>query len=154
MTRDINPAVGKLLASARDMLMHEHSLFGSLGLEPILIGRGKASFGVDLPADFAGADGKVHGSLLTLIMDSIFGITVFTSLDVIKPIATVNLRADYLDHATPGGRAVCAAECVAVRDEIAYVEGEMRSQGDDRLLARGSGAFMVGTRGAAPGSRL
>ena len=50
----------------------------------------------------AGADGKIHGGLYTIIIDSIFGLAVFTALEAVKPIATINLRTDYLGEALPG----------------------------------------------------
>jgi len=154
MTTDINPAIGSMLKTARDWLTHEHSLFQSLNLEPILIGKGKATFAVDLPDEFTGADGDIHGGLMTIIMDSIFGLTVFTALEEMKPIATINLRLDYIANAEARARAVCAAECITINDEVAYVSGDLKLEGNGQLLATGSGAFMVGTRGPAKGSRL
>lgn len=151
---DINPAIGSMLSSAKDFLTHEHSLFRSLDLKPILIGKGKATFSMALPRSFAGADGNVHGGLFTIIIDSIFGLTVFTALEDIKPIATINLRTDYMGSASPGARATCTAECEAVRGEIAYVSGRLTLDATGELLATGSGAFMVGTKGPTRGMRL
>ena len=154
MTGEINPAIGAMLKNARDWLTHEHSLFRSLDLEPLLIGKGKATFAVDLPDQFAGADGAIHGGLLTIIMDSIFGLSVFTALDQLKPIATINLRSDYLADAAPGTRVICDADCYKVVDEVAFVTGKVTVKNSGLLLASGSGAFMVGTRGISKGSRL
>jgi len=153
MSEEINPAIGAMLKNARNWLTHEHSLFRLLNLEPVLIGKGKATFAVDLPAEFAGAGGFIHGGLMTTIMDSIFGLCVFAALEEIKPIATINLRADYIADAAPGARAVCAAECVKIRNEVAHVAGDLRLEDGGALLATGSGAFMVGTRGRSKGSR-
>ena len=110
-TGDINPAIGGMLRSARDFLAHEHSLFRSLDLKPILFGKGKATFSMALPGSFCGPDGKIHGGLYTIILDSIFGLTVFTALEEVKPIATINLRTDYIAPIDAGERAICAAEC-------------------------------------------
>jgi acyl-coenzyme A thioesterase PaaI-like protein len=151
---DINPTIGAMLRSARDFLAHEHSLFRSLELQPILIGKGKATFSIGMPALFAGADGKIHGGLYTIIIDSIFGLAVFTALEAVKPIATINLRTDYLGEALPGARAVCAAECERIRDDVAYVSGRLTLEAGGTLLATGAGAFMVGTRGPMQGMRL
>lgn len=151
---DINPAIGEMLRSARDFLAHEHSLFRSLSLKPILIGKGKASFSIAMPATFADADGAVHGGLFTIILDSIFGLTVFTALEEIKPIATINLRTDYVGTAMAGARAVCAAECDAIRGDVAHVVGRLTLEGDRGLIATGAGAFMVGTKGPIKGMRL
>jgi len=154
MTSDINPAIGAMLMSARDWLTHEHSLFRSLNLDPILLGKGQATFAVDLPASFANAQGVIHGGLMTIIMDSIFGLTVFTALEEMKPIATINLRSDYISDAKIGDRVLCAAKCVKVRNDVAYVSGEIKTHDTSSLLATGSGAFMVGTRSRTKGSRL
>lgn len=154
MTSDIHPSIGAMLNNARDWLTHEHSLFRSLNLEPTLFGKGKATFIVDLPEAFTGEGNLIHGGLMTIIMDSIFGLTVFTALEEIKPIATINLHIDYIANAEAGMRAVCAAHCIAVRDDIAHVSGDLKIEADGRLLATGSGAFMVGTRGPVKGSRL
>jgi len=143
-----------MLRSARDFLAHEHSLFRSLELQPTLIGKGKAEFSMALPATFAGADGDVHGGLYTIIIDSIFGLCVFTALEQVKPIATINLRTDYVAAVKPGARAICAANCEAIRGEVAYVSGRLTAQSDGRLLATGAGAFMIGTKGPTKGMRL
>ncbi len=154
MNSEINPAIGAMLKSARDWLTHEHSLFRSLNLEPILIGKGRATFAVDLPASFADADGAVHGSLMTIIMDSIFGLSVFTALEQMKPIATINLRADYIATASAGIRVVCTSECNEIHGDVAYVSGDVKTKQDNTLLATGTGTFMVGTRRPSSGSRL
>lgn len=151
---DINPAIGEMLRSARDFLAHEHSLFRSLSLKPILIGKGKATFSMAMPATFADAAGDVHGGLFTIILDSIFGLTVFTALEEIKPIATINLRTDHVGAARAGARAVCAAKCAAICGDVAHVAGRLTLEGDGRLIATAAGAFMVGARGPVKGMRL
>ena len=150
----INPAIGEMLRSARDFLAHEHSLFRTLELRPILIGKGKATFSMVLPADFAAADGAIHGGLYTIILDSIFGLAVFTALEEIKPIATINLRTDHIGSIEPGARALCEASCDAVRADVAYVSGRLTAEATGDLLASGAGAFMVGTKGPMKGMRL
>lgn len=151
---DINPAIGAMLKSASEWLLHEHALFQTLDLKPMLIGRNKATFSVYLPEEFCDASGEIHGALLTIIMDSIFGLAAFTALDELKPIATINLRTDYLRKVKPKGRVTCAAECVYLRGDIAYVAGGLTDEVTNELVATASGAFMVGTRGAGKESRL
>ncbi|MCB2113117.1 MAG: PaaI family thioesterase [Parvularculaceae bacterium] len=151
---DINPAIGDMLRSARDFLTHEHSLFRTLDLKPILIGKGKATFSMSLPKEFAAADGSIHGGLYTIILDSIFGLAVFTALEQITPIATINLRTDYIAAIKPGARAVCEAECEAVEGEVAHVSGRLLNEGTRALLAKASGAFIVGAKGPPAGMML
>ncbi len=151
---DINPAVGAMLKSASEWLLKEHSLFQSLDLKPLLIGRNKATFSVYLPEEFCNAEGIIHGSLLTIIMDSIFGLAAFTALDELKPIATINLRSDYMADIAPRKRVICAAECSKLRGDVAHVTGTLSDEETGELIASGSGAFMIGTRGPNRESRL
>jgi acyl-coenzyme A thioesterase PaaI-like protein len=151
---DIDPTIGAMLRSATDFLAHEHSLFRSLELKPLLIGRGKAAFSVALPEAFAGGDGAIHGGLYTIILDSIFGMTVFTAIETVMPIATINLRTDYIGAIAPGARAVCAAECEAIRDDVAFVKGRLTAESGGALLATGSATFMIGAKGPMMGIRL
>jgi len=151
---EINPAIRAMMRAARDMLRHEHSLLGSLGLKPLLLGAGKTSFSLALPERFGDGSGNVDSGFLTVVLDSLFGLTVFTAMKEFKPIATINLRADYLREATCGTLAVCDCICEGIRNEIAYVSGRLTVESDKSLIAIGSGAFMVGTRGPSKGSRL
>lgn len=153
MNADINPVIGAMLNDARAYLLDNHPLFKALDLKPLLIGKGKATFSIYLPDDFTDAKGDIHGGLLTIIMDSIFGLSVFTALEEVKPIATINLRTDYLQSVAPGGRVACAAECRRRRGDIAYVTGDVTDEKTGAVLASGAGAFMIGTRGADKGSR-
>ncbi len=150
---DINPAVGGMLRAAREMLSHEHSVFRALNLEPLMLGVGRSRFALDLPADFA-SDGSIHSGMLSMVLDSIMGMTVFTALKEIKPIATINLKTDYLRAAPAGGRVVCHADCHAMRDDVAYVRGAIAAPDDAYEIAVAIGAFMIGTRAREKGSRL
>lgn len=151
---DINPTIGAMLRSARDFLAHEHSLFRTLALQPVLIGRGQATFALTLPPAFADADGFIHGGLCTIVLDSIFGLTVFTAMESVKPIATINLRTDYVARAAPGARVRCAAICDAVDEDVAFVSGKLTFEDGGGLLASASGAFMIGTKGPMKGMRV
>ena len=154
VSTDINPTIGAMLRSARDFLAHEHSLFRTLALQPVLIGRGQATFALTLPPAFAGPDGFIHGGLCTIVLDSIFGLTVFTAMEQVKPIATINLRTDYVARASPGARVRCAAICEAVDDDVAYVSGKLAFEEGGGLIAIASGAFMIGTKGPMKGMRV
>ncbi len=152
--RDINPTIGAMLRSARDFLAHEHSLFRTLALQPVLIGRGQATFSLVLPPAFADGDGFIHGGLCTIVLDSIFGLTVFTAMEDVKPIATINLRTDYAARVSAGARVICAAVCDAIDGDIAYVSGRLTLEDGGALIAMASGAFMIGTKGPIKGMRV
>jgi acyl-coenzyme A thioesterase PaaI-like protein len=152
--QEINPTIGAMLRSARDFLAHEHSLFRTLALQPVLIGRGQATFALTLPPAFADADGFIHGGLCTIVLDSIFGLTVFAAMESVKPIATINLRTDYVARARPETRVRCAAVCDAIDNDVAYVSGKLTQEDGGGLIATASGAFMIGTKGPMKGMRV
>ncbi len=152
--RDINPTIGAMLRSARDFLAHEHSLFRTLGLQPVLIGRGQATFSVTLPETFADESGLIHGGLCTIVLDSIFGLTVYTAMEEVKPIATINLRTDYVARANAGARVRCASTCDAIDHDVAFVSGRLTLEESGALIATASGAFMIGTKGPMKGMRV
>jgi acyl-coenzyme A thioesterase PaaI-like protein len=151
---DINPTIGAMLRSARDFLAHEHSLFRTLGLQPVLIGRGQATFSLTLPETFADESGFIHGGLCTIVLDSIFGLTVFTAMEEVKPIATINLRTDYVARAKAGARVRCASVCDAIDHDVAFVSGRLTLEDGGALIAAASGAFMIGTKGPMKGMRV
>lgn len=151
---DINPTIGAMLRSARDFLAHEHSLFRTLALQPVLIGRGQATFALTLSKAFADDSGLIHGGLATIILDSIFGLTVFTAMEEVKPIATINLRTDYVARARAGARVRCAAQCDAIDHDVAFVSGRLTLEDGGALIATASGAFMIGTKGPMKGMRV
>ena len=151
---EISPAIQDTMRAARDMLFHEHSLFKSLNLEAHEISRGRTLFSLDISEEFGGAPGKAHSSMLSIIIDSIFGVTVFTALEELKPIATINLKTEYIEDAMIAERLTCEADCIAVRNDVAYVNGNVKRKSDQTVLAFATGAFMVGTRGKTKASRL
>ena len=143
---EIAPSIRAMMRAARDMLAHEDSLFSALDMKPVLIGPGRISMSVLLPDPFYDGAGFAHTGLLTIILDSIFGMTVFTTLEAFKPIATVNLRTDYIGPARIGARLLCECEADGMRGDIAYVRGRLLNESDRALIATGAGAFMIGTR--------
>jgi acyl-coenzyme A thioesterase PaaI-like protein len=143
-----------MLGPAREFLNHEHSLFRWLGLKPLVIARGRTSFALTLPEEFADADGRIHGGLISIILDSVMGLTVYTSLAELKPIATVNLRIDQLGKTLPGAAVECNADVDAIAEDIAHVSGRITDKASGALIASAAGAFLVGTRGPIGGSRL
>lgn len=142
----IDVDIGAMLAQARDMLAHEHSLFRTLNIDPQLLGTGRTSFALDLPETFADRSGTIHSGLATIIMDSMMGVSVLTALRRLVPIATINLRTDFLYAAPAGARARCACACDDIVDDVAYVTSHLSLE-DGTAIARATGTFMVGTKG-------
>ena len=150
---DIPSFLMPMLEAAREQIEREHGIFSKLHLRATRIARGEASFNLTPDEDFA--DGEIiHGGVFTILLDTILAYTVWTRLDKFKPIATINLKTDYLSSVTPGTRIICDAICEGIEDDVAYCSGKATCKDTGRLIATAAGTFMVGTKGKSSGSRL
>jgi uncharacterized protein (TIGR00369 family) len=88
--------------------------------------------------------GVLHGGPITAMLDAACGLSVYVKLDEPCPVATLDLRIDYLRPATPGIEIHARAECVRVTRSVAFVRCDAfhpEKQGD--LVAVASGTFMI-----------
>ncbi|MCA9607861.1 MAG: PaaI family thioesterase [Myxococcales bacterium] len=67
--------------------------------------------------------GVLHGAAITTLMDATCGMAVMIKLATREPIATVDLRIDYLKPARPKLDVVAHAECFKATRSIAFVRG-------------------------------
>jgi len=153
-TSPSNPPPDALMQMARAFLTHDHALFRTIDLTHQCVTRGRTSMLATAASEFDDGEGLAHSGLHAIILDSVFGLTVFTTLDELKPIATIDLRVDNIARAKTGERLVCEATCDGMRGDVAYVSGRLTAEASGQTLATGAGAFMTGTRGKMPGMRL
>ena len=86
------------------------------------------------------------GAIFTL-MDSAAGFSVHMALKEFLPIATIDLRIDYLRGPAPGATVVGRASCYRMTRQIAFVRGIAHDGDPDRPIANMAGTFIV-TRAA------
>ena len=89
----------------------------------------------------------VHRGTLTLLLDSIFGLTLLSHLRELRPIATVNLKTDYLTPVNTGTDILCMASCFHVENNIARLRGSVKDATSGALLASATATFMTNTAG-------
>jgi uncharacterized protein (TIGR00369 family) len=95
--------------------------------------------------------GVVHGGAITALLDTACGAAVFVKLGEPIPIATLDLRIDYLRPATPAKEVHARAECFKVTRSVAFVRCEAFHAGEEAdLVAVANGTFIV-SRAPAPG---
>ncbi len=101
--------------------------------------------------EHAGAlsDASPFGGIITTILDSLFGLAVMVELKAPTPIATVNLRMDFVDTVPFSGDLLFSARCTGIDDRIARTEGLCTVQSTGAPIARAFAAFAVGTKGPA-----
>ena len=146
MSNQFDPTVSAMLRGVRDFLVHEHSIFKIFDLKATSLARGAVSFSARLPEGFDDAHGCVHGGLITLALDSIYGLCVFTALEKLQPIATITLHTDYFAAAKAGAHVSISAERRRIRGDIAYIDGAIKNEASGETIAVANGAFMIGTR--------
>jgi len=100
--------------------------------------------------------GVLHGGAITALLDAACGLAVYVKLGTPVPIATLDLRIDYLRPATPGKEVHGRAECFKATRSVAFVRCEAfhprggRGEGD--LVAVANGTFIL-SRGRPLGAR-
>ncbi|MCB9681176.1 MAG: hotdog fold thioesterase [Alphaproteobacteria bacterium] len=91
--------------------------------------------------------GVIHGGVITALIDATCGAAVFMALHQPVPVATLDLRIDYLRAARAGLDVLAHAHCYKVTSNVAFVRCEAyHAEEPDAFIATGAGAFMVGTK--------
>ena len=88
--------------------------------------------------------GVLHGGAITTLMDSTAGSAVFLRLMQPIPVATLDLRIDYLKPATPPKDVLARAECFKSTEHVAFVRCECFHEDDESdLIAVANGTFIL-----------
>lgn len=95
--------------------------------------------------------GVLHGGVITALLDAASGAAVFSLLEPLIPIATLDLRIDYLRPATPGQAVRARASCYKRTRTIAFTRAVAFHDDPDDPIAHSVGTFMLSTKhGATP----
>jgi uncharacterized protein (TIGR00369 family) len=84
----------------------------------------------------------IHGGAVTALLDHTSGFAVRTALDAPTPIATLDLRIDYMRAAEPGRAILAEAHCFKVTSSIAFVRGTAYHDPGDPIATM-TGTFML-----------
>ena len=79
-------------------------------------------------------------------MDACCGAAVFMALKQPVPIATLDLRIDYLKPAPPGRDVIARARCYKVTKNVAFVRCVAYHEREDDPIASAVGSFMLSTK--------
>jgi uncharacterized protein (TIGR00369 family) len=94
--------------------------------------------------------GTLHGGAITALLDATSGVAVFIALTELVPIATLDLRIDYLRPAEPGRSVICKATCYKLTHHVAFTRA-VAYQGDpEDAIAHAVGTFMLSTKHGKP----
>jgi uncharacterized protein (TIGR00369 family) len=91
--------------------------------------------------------GVLHGGAVTVLMDTASGLAVITALAAPVPMATLDLRIDYLRPATPGQTVFGHAHCFKLTRSVAFTRGFAYQDDESDPIAHCTGSFMLATAG-------
>jgi uncharacterized protein (TIGR00369 family) len=135
----VDPAI---LATITQFVPHNQAL----GLRFVSVVDGRVTLALPYSEKLVGnpATGVLHGGAITAMLDGACGLAVLARLDEPLPIATLDLRIDYLRPATPHKAVHARAECFRVTKQVAFVRCQAFHEGaEDDAVAVANGTFMV-----------
>ncbi|MGD8860134.1 MAG: PaaI family thioesterase [Myxococcales bacterium] len=89
--------------------------------------------------------GVLHGGVVTTLLDSTGGAAVFSRLKAPAPIATLDLRIDYLRGSTPNEPLYSRVECYKITRQVGFTRGIAHNGDESDPVASMSGTFMLNT---------
>jgi uncharacterized protein (TIGR00369 family) len=94
--------------------------------------------------------GTLHGGAITALLDSCSGRAVFAALAEPVPIATLDLRIDYLKPAEPRKSVIATATCYKLTRNVAFTRAVAYQDTPDNAIAHSVGTFMLQTKRGTP----
>jgi uncharacterized protein (TIGR00369 family) len=128
-----------------DMVSHTpHAQY--LGLRVVETGPGFAILKLPYREELVGDPVRkvVFGGAITTLLDHASGLAVACALDVLRSIATIDLRVDYLRAAEPELDLYGRADCYKVTRNVAFVRGLAYEETPKDPFASFLGTFMLG----------
>ncbi len=115
----------------------------ALGIEMVELEDGSAKMRLPYQETLIGnpETGVIHGGAISSLMDACCGAAVFMKLDEPSPIATLDLRIDYLKPATPPRAVTAHATCYKCSRYVAFVRCVAYHEDPDDPIASAAGAF-------------
>src|SRR5688572_14514343 len=94
----------------------------ALGMEIVEVTHAEAVFRLPYDAKLVGNPdtGVIHGGAITALLDAASGAAVFAALPQLVPIATIDIRIDYLRPAEVGHTVMARATCYKVTRNVAF----------------------------------
>lgn len=89
--------------------------------------------------------GVLHGGVVTTLLDSTAGAAVISRIMKLMPIATLDLRIDYLRPSTPQRDLHARVECFKATRNVAFVRGTAFNDDESDPVASMAGTFMLRT---------
>lgn len=139
MTSPIIPLLPQLASGAA----HTHALgFAFDGLHGDRV-RVRVPWREDLVGD--PDTGVLAGGLVTTLLDHVGGMAIWVALGRFEPIATLDLRVDYMRPAAPRRALIAEARCYRLTRSVAFVRGWAFEDSPDDPVAAVQSAYVLGS---------
>lgn len=92
--------------------------------------------------------GVLAGGLVTALLDHVGGLAVWIALDQFEPIATLDLRVDYMRAAEPRRDLIAEARCYRLTHSIAFVRAWAFENEPDDPVAAAQATYVLSARDA------
>jgi uncharacterized protein (TIGR00369 family) len=124
----------------------------ALGIRIIDISDTEALYELPYDAKLVGNPdtGTIHGGAITALLDGCSGAAVFAALTEPVPIATLDLRIDYLRPAEPGKSVIGKATCYKLTRNVAFTRAVAYQDDPADVIAHSVGTFMLSTKAGKP----
>lgn len=140
-----DPAFAALLPQLASGAAHTHALgFEFAGLEGTTV-RIRVPWREDLVGD--PDTGVLAGGLVTTLLDHVGGLAVWTALDGFRPLATLDLRVDYMRAAERGRDLLAEAECYRLTHSIGFVRAWAFEDDPSDPVAAAQAAYILDSDG-------
>jgi len=133
----IDPALEPLICER-----FRSSQFASwMGITLVNIDDGESEVRLDVSKHHLNPGGIVHGGVLATLLDASIGLALRSKLGMSVEHVTIELNVHYISPARAGAL-IGRGRAVRVGGRVSYGEAELLT-GDGRLVARGSGTFLI-----------
>lgn len=89
------------------------------------------------------ATGVLAGGLVSTLLDHVGGLAVWVKMETFRPIATLDLRVDYMRAAEPGRDLLAQARCYRLTPSIGFVRAWAFEDDPSDPVAAAQAAYMV-----------
>jgi uncharacterized protein (TIGR00369 family) len=119
----------------------------ALGIEITRVDTPRAWARVAYRADLVGDPdtGVVAGGVITTLLDQVCGVAAVSALAQPAPVATIDIRIDYMRPAAPGRDVIAEAHCYKIGKSVAFVRAVAYEDAPDDPIAHAAAAFMINT---------
>lgn len=125
----------------------EHPLFGHFGIKIDSVKTEKASMKMPYSETLSDSRGALHHGAIVTLLDTNCGLAVFSARNSMKPVATLDLRVDFLNDIPPTSGIKSEVECIGFDGDMAFVSGRAICPDNSQVVAVVTGSFAINTLG-------